>query len=277
MLNWLVIDDLIQNALIEDIGFGDVTTDCLIPKDQISKGRFIAKEGGVLAGIDVAKRVFEILDQDIHFSKSHYDGDLLDKGDVIAEVQGHTAAILKGERVALNILQRMSGIATKTYRICRLVRDYDVKIVDTRKTLPGFRMLDKYAVMVGGGHNHRINLSDLVLIKDNHIKAVGGIKKAVMLAKEKAPFTVKIEVEVETLEQLEEAIEAGADIVMLDNMDVETMRKAVVIADKRVLLEASGNVSEDNVREVASTGVDIISIGSLTHSVNALDISLKLL
>ncbi|WP_073343893.1 carboxylating nicotinate-nucleotide diphosphorylase [Caldanaerobius fijiensis] len=277
MLNWLVVDDLIQNALIEDIGFGDVTTDCLIPKEQISAGRFIAKEEGILAGIDVAKRVFELLDQDISFRKNYHDGDILNKGDIIAEIEGHTAAILKGERVALNILQRMCGIATKTYRVCSLVRDYNVKIVDTRKTLPGFRMLDKYAVLVGGGHNHRINLSDLVLIKDNHIKAVGSIKDAVMLAKEKAPFTVKIEVEVESLEQLEEAIEARADIIMLDNMDVETMRKAVVITDKRALLEASGNITEDNVREIASTGVDIISMGSLTHSVKALDISLRLL
>lgn len=276
MINYLLVDDLIRSALIEDIGFGDVTTDSLIDENQMSHARFIAKEDGILAGIDVAKRVFEILGENVKFVKNESDGSFIRKGEVIAEVDGHTRILLKGERVALNIMQRMSGIATKTHNMCELVKDYDVRIVDTRKTLPGFRMLDKYSVTAGGGTNHRINLSDLVLIKDNHIKAVGSITKAVELARQKSPFTVKVEVEVESIEQLKEALSAHADIIMLDNMDIETMKKAVVIADKKALIEASGNIDETTVRNVASTGVDIISSGSLTHSVKALDISMKL-
>lgn len=276
MINYLLVDDLIRSALIEDIGFGDVTTDSLIDENQMSHARFIAKEDGILAGIDVAKRVFEILGENVKFVKNESDGSFIRKGEVIAEVDGHTRILLKGERVALNIMQRMSGIATKTHNMCELVKDYDVRIVDTRKTLPGFRMLDKYSVTAGGGTNHRINLSDLVLIKDNHIKAVGSITKAVELARQKSPFTVKVEVEVESIEQLKEALSAHADIIMLDNMDIETMKKAVAIADKKALIEASGNIDETTVRSVASTGVDIISSGSLTHSVKALDISMKL-
>lgn len=276
MINYLLVDDLIRSALIEDIGFGDVTTDSLIDEKQMSHARFIAKEDGILAGIDVAKRVFEILGENVKFVKNESDGSFIRKGEVIAEVDGHTRILLKGERVALNIMQRMSGIATKTHNMCELVKDYDVRIVDTRKTLPGFRMLDKYSVTAGGGTNHRINLSDLVLIKDNHIKAVGSITKAVELARQKSPFTVKVEVEVESIEQLKEALSAHADIIMLDNMDIETMKKAVAIADKKALIEASGNIDETTVRSVASTGVDIISSGSLTHSVKALDISMKL-
>lgn len=276
MINYLLVDNLIRSALIEDIGFGDVTTDSLIDENQMSHARFIAKEDGILAGIDVAKRVFEILGENVKFVKNESDGSFIKRGEIIAEVDGHTRILLKGERVALNIMQRMSGIATKTHNMCELVKDYDVRIVDTRKTLPGFRMLDKYSVTAGGGTNHRINLSDLILIKDNHIKAVGSITKAVELARQKSPFTVKVEVEVESIEQLKEALSAHADIIMLDNMDIETMKKAVSIADKKALIEASGNIDETTVRNVASTGVDIISSGSLTHSVKALDISMKL-
>lgn len=196
-------------------------------------------------------------------------------GDTIAEIEGNSKSILKGERVALNIMQRMCGIATKTNSIVDMVKDYDVKIVDTRKTLPGFRILDKYSVTVGGGYNHRLNLSDYAMLKDNHIKAVGSIKKAVEIIKGKLPFTTKIEVEVENLSQLKEAVCTEADVIMLDNMDLGTMKKAVEFVNKKFILEASGNVNEENVQAIASTGVDLISIGNLTHSVKAMDISLK--
>lgn len=274
-MNFLMVDKLIKEALVEDIGYGDVTTDNLIPEDQISQGRFISKESGVAAGIAVAERVFEILDDSIVFAAKMKDGGRVEKGSVISEIKGSSRSILKGERVALNIMQRMSGIATKTRRMMELVKDYDVKIVDTRKTLPGFRMLDKYSVKVGGGYNHRMNLSDYVMIKDNHIKAVGSIKKAVAKIKNSLPFTVKIEVEVENLQQLQEAADTEADVIMLDNMDVDEMKKAVKFIDGRFVLEASGNVTEENVRNIAAAGVDIISIGALTHSVKALDISLR--
>ncbi|MCC9293469.1 carboxylating nicotinate-nucleotide diphosphorylase [Clostridium sp. WLY-B-L2] len=274
-MNFLMVDKLIEEALLEDIDYGDVTTDNLIPEDQISQGRFISKESGVAAGIAVAERVFEILDDSIVFAAKIKDGDRFEKGSVIAEIRGSSRSILKGERVALNIMQRMSGIATKTRRMVELVKDYDVKIVDTRKTLPGFRMLDKYSVKVGGGYNHRLNLSDYVMIKDNHIKAVGSIKKAVEKIKNSLPFTVKVEVEVENLQQLKEAADTEADVIMLDNMDVDEMKKAVKFINGRFVLEASGNVTEENVRNIAAAGVDIISIGALTHSVKALDISLR--
>ncbi|MHC6180895.1 carboxylating nicotinate-nucleotide diphosphorylase [Clostridium sp. JNZ X4-2] len=274
-MNFLMVDKLIEEALLEDIDYGDVTTDNLIPEGQISQGKFISKESGIAAGIAVAERVFEILDDSIIFAAKIKDGDRVEKGSVIAEIKGSSRSILKGERVALNIMQRMSGIATKTRRMVELVKDYDVKIVDTRKTLPGFRMLDKYSVKVGGGYNHRLNLSDYVMIKDNHIKAVGSIKKAVAKIKNSLPFTVKIEVEVENLQQLQEAADTEADVIMLDNMDVDEMKKAVKFIDGRFVLEASGNVTEENVRSIAVAGVDIISIGALTHSVKALDISLR--
>ncbi|MEY8000944.1 carboxylating nicotinate-nucleotide diphosphorylase [Clostridium sp. Mt-5] len=274
-MNFLMVDKLIKEALLEDIGYGDVTTDNLIPEGQISQGKFISKESGIAAGIDVAKRVFQILDDSIIFAVKIKEGGRVEKGSVIAEIKGNSRSILKGERVALNIMQRMSGIATKTRRMVELVKDYNVKIVDTRKTLPGFRMLDKYSVKVAGGYNHRLNLSDYVMIKDNHIKAVGSIKKAVEKIKDSLPFTVKIEVEVENLKQLQEAADTEADVIMLDNMDVNEMKKAVKFVEGRFALEASGNVTEENVRDIAAAGVDIISIGALTHSVKALDISLK--
>ncbi|WP_368488643.1 carboxylating nicotinate-nucleotide diphosphorylase [Clostridium sp. BJN0013] len=274
-MNYLIIDKLIRNGLIEDINYGDVTTDNLFQGGEISKGKFIAKEQGIIAGIEVAERVFKILDSNIVFKKCLKDGHEVKSGDNIAYIEGSSNSILKGERVALNIFQRMCGIATKTFNIVQIVKDYDVKIVDTRKTLPGFRLLDKYSVRMGGGYNHRMNLSDFVMIKDNHIKAAGSIKEAVERIKSKIPFTTKIEVEVENFDQLKEALSAKVDVIMLDNMDIEHMKKAVEFVDKRVILEASGNVNENNVADIASTGVDIISMGSLTHSVKALDISLK--
>ncbi|WP_406543035.1 carboxylating nicotinate-nucleotide diphosphorylase [Clostridium ljungdahlii] len=274
-MNYLIVDKLIKNALIEDINYGDVTTDNLLLGSEVSKGRFIAKEPGVIAGIDVAKRVFEIVDSSIIFNVKIKDSSKVEKGDVIVELEGNSKSILKGERVALNILQRMCGIATKTNRMVDLVKDYDVKIVDTRKTLPGFRILDKYSVTAGGGYNHRLNLSDFVMIKDNHIRAVGSITEAVKRIKNKIPFTAKVEVEVENLDQLKEAVNTEVDVIMLDNMDVDTMRKAVKFVNKKFILEALGNVTENTIGDIASTGVDIISIGSLTHSVKALDISLR--
>lgn len=275
MINKLALDDFLLMALKEDIGAGDVTTDSLISPEQVSRCRLVAKEPGVLAGLNVFKRVFLLLDEGVSVELRRADGDRTAAGEVIAELSGSTRAILEGERTALNILQHMSGVATKTSRMCALIGPFHARLVDTRKTLPGLRMLDKYAVTAGGGANHRINLSDLVLIKDNHIAAVGSIPKAVALAKKRAPFSAKIEVEVEDLSQLAQAVEAGADIVMLDNMSCAEMEKAVKVAGGRVLLEASGNVDERNVAAVAATGVDIISCGALTHSARALDISLK--
>jgi len=239
MLNQLIVDDIIKRALQEDMPFGDITTDNLIDEQSISRAQIIAKEKGVIAGIDIAARVFEILDDKVVFKKHVSDGWKVSKGDIIAEIQGKTRALLKGERTALNILQRLSGIATKTNEICEVVKDLPVSVADTRKTVPGLRILDKYAVKMGGGSNHRYSLSDGVLIKDNHIAAAGGIKKAVELARKSIPHTIKIEVETETLEQVKEALEAGADIIMLDNMSIEIMKKAVAIINKRAVIEAS--------------------------------------
>lgn len=278
MLDNFIIDKIIKDALFEDLGWGDVTTDSIITDEVQIAGNFIAKQQGVLCGIEVAKRVFNILDMDINFDIFKGDGEKVSKGEIIAAISGKAKNILKGERVALNLLQRMSGIATLTNSYADMVEGLSAKIVDTRKTMPGLRILDKYSVKMGGGHNHRFNLSDLVLIKDNHIKAAGGITPAVNAAKAKLSHAVKIEVEVESIEMLKEAIEAGADIVMLDNMSLEQMREAVSISRGKVLLEASGNVELDgqrNVRAIAETGVDIISVGALTHSVKAMDISLR--
>ena len=274
-MNELLLDDLIRSALKEDIGFGDVTTDSLIGREQVSDCRMGAKENGIIAGLSVVERVFRILDPEIAFETEFADGQAVNSGDVIARIHGNTRAILKGERVALNLFSHMCGIATQTSRLYKLAGRDDIFITDTRKTLPGLRMLDKYAVTQGGGRNHRLNLSDLVLIKDNHIAAVGSISEAVARARKSAPFCTKVEVEVETLAQLSEALAAGADIIMLDNMSCETMKAAVSAARGRSLLEASGNVDESNIASVAATGVDIISSGSLTHSVKAFDISLK--
>jgi nicotinate-nucleotide pyrophosphorylase (carboxylating) len=275
MLNDLYMDEIIRRVLKEDMPMGDITTDNLIEKDLVSRGHIIAKDRGIIAGLDMAERVFKVLDNSVKFKRLVRDGDRVNRGDVIAEVEGNTRALLKGERTALDFLQRLSGIATKTGEFCEKVREFPVKISDTRKTTPGLRLLEKYAVRIGGGHNHRFSLSDGVLIKDNHIKAAGSIKKAIELSRQKIPHTIKIEVETENLEQVREALECGADIIMLDNMSMDMMKEAVKIIDKKALVEASGNVDLEKVYEIASIGADIISVGGLTHSAKALDMSLK--
>lgn len=274
----MLIDRIIKNALEEDLGWGDVTTDSTVPEAAVIKGNFTAKSEGIICGIGVCRRVFEIIDKSIEFQPFMEDGQRVEKGGVIAAISGNARNILKGERTALNLFQRMSGIATMTAKYVSRVSGFKARIVDTRKTAPGLRILDKYSVRVGGGYNHRFNLSDMILIKDNHIKAAGGITPAVAAARMNNSHALKIEVEVESIKELMEAIDAGADIVMLDNMSPDMMREAVGIAKGRVLLEASGNISlegERSVRTVAETGVDLISAGSLTNAVEPLDISLR--
>ncbi|AUG59090.1 MAG TPA: carboxylating nicotinate-nucleotide diphosphorylase [Ruminiclostridium sp.] len=275
MLNAFEIDKIILAGLKEDMPFGDITTDNLIDEASQSEAVLIAKDTGVIAGIDIAKRVFEILDKNVVFEKKIVDGERVKSGDIIAEIKGNTRALLKGERTALNLLQHLSGIATKTMNLCDKIKGTKSKVVDTRKTTLGLRALEKYAVRVGGGNNHRFSLSDGVMIKDNHIKAAGGIKEAVKKIREKIPHTIKIEVETETLEQVKEALEAGADIIMLDNMGGDKIKKAVKIVSGKAVIEASGNVDSDSISAIAEAGVDIISVGSLTHSVSAFDISMK--
>lgn len=269
------VDRIIISALREDIPSGDITTDNIIDEASKSDAYLISKDNGIIAGLDAAKRVFELLDENVVFIKKVQDGQSVVKGDIIAKINGKTRALLKGERTALNLLQRLSGIATKAKILTDIIKELPAKVVDTRKTAPGLRVLEKYAVRVGGGHNHRFCLSDGVLIKDNHIKAAGGIKKAIELVRENIPHTIKIEVETESIEDVKEALEAKADIIMLDNMSIETMKEAVDIINGRALTEASGNVDENNIYEIASTNVDIISVGGLTHSVTAFDISMK--
>lgn len=273
-LNKNLVDNIIENALQEDVGTGDLTTMSTIPAGAVTKGFIYAKEDGVVAGLPVAKRVFEILSSDVRFVGQKADGDRIAKGDIIASIFGPAQAILCGERVCLNLLQRMSGIATRTAGIADIIKDYKIVVVDTRKTTPGLRVLEKYAVTVGGGKNHRFGLYDAVLIKDNHIKVAGGIQKAVSLARAGAPYTAKIEVEVENLESIKEALKAKVDIIMLDNMGLEMVKEAVRIIKGSALVEASGGVTESNVLDFAKAGVDIVSVGALTHSVKALDISL---
>ena len=268
-------DDIILRSLEEDAPFGDITTDVTVAGDATASGVFRAKESGVLCGIDIARRTFELVGGEVAFVKKKADGDLLEKGDIVAEISGNAASILMGERTALNLMQRASGIATATRRAMQAVEGTQARITDTRKTMPGLRKLDKYAVRAAGAVNHRFSLSDGILIKDNHLAAAGGIAPAVRAAKRKAPHTLKVEVEVESLDGLREALEAGADIMMLDNLSCALMREAVEITAGRAVLEASGNMGERDLAEVAATGVDLISIGGLTHSVKALDISLK--
>ena len=269
------VESLINLALSEDIGTGDITTLSTIPSDKTAHGRFIAKEDMVICGLDLAEHIFAKLDGGILFKTDAKDGDFIEKGTVFATVDGNAQNVLTGERTALNFMQRLTGIATRTREAVREVEGTKAKITDTRKTTPGMRVLEKYAVRVGGGTNHRFNLADGVLIKDNHIAVSGGIVNAVRNARNTIPHTLKIEVEVETKEQLFEALEAGADIIMLDNMSNDLMRECVDIIDGRAVVEASGNMGEKSLRDVAATGVDIISIGALTHTVKAADISLK--
>lgn len=269
------IDKIVLNALEEDMPYGDVTTDNLIPENDVTEAKFIAKADGVIAGMPVVARVFELIDETISIEIFKNDGDTVQKGEIIAILKGHTAGILKGERTALNILQRLSGIATRTKVFTDLVKDFDVSVADTRKTTPGLRYLEKYAVRCGGGRNHRYSLSDAVMLKDNHIAAGGGILSAVSKVRANIPHTVKIEVEVENMDMVREAVESGADIIMLDNMNEAAMAEAVKYIDGRALVEASGDVTEERMVAIAQTGVDIISIGRITHSVKAMDISLR--
>ncbi len=269
------VEQIITLALNEDIGTGDITTLSTIPADKTALGRFVAKEDMIICGIDLAAHIFARVDPSIELKANFKDGDAVKKGDVIATVSGNAQNVLTGERTALNFMQRLTGIATRTHASVAEVAGTNAKITDTRKTTPGLRVLEKYAVRVGGGTNHRFNLADGVLIKDNHIAVSGGIKNAVKNARAVIPHTLKIEVEVETKEQLVEALDAGADIIMLDNMSYDLMRECVGLVAGRALVEASGNMGEKNLREVAETGVDIISIGALTHTVKAADISLK--
>lgn len=270
------LETLIRTALEEDIGSGDITTSCTVPPGFKGKGLIVAKEPLVLAGIDVARQVFWSVERKLKVKLPLKDGGRANEGDIVLEVAGDLAAILMAERTALNFLQRLSGIATLTRAFVNKVAGTRVRILDTRKTTPGYRFLEKAAVRVGGGYNHRFGLYDGVLIKDNHIAAAGSIREAVKAAVESRTHTLRVEVEVETLDQLAEAIAAGADVVMLDNMDLETMAEAVRQTKGKIPLEASGGITLDNVREVAATGVDLISIGALTHSVRAVDMSMEI-
>ncbi|MDE6035498.1 MAG: carboxylating nicotinate-nucleotide diphosphorylase [Ruminococcus sp.] len=270
------VDNIITTALMEDINYIDASADNLIPEEHKSSVYYVAKDTGIVCGIEIAKRVFDLAGGDVDFEILIKDGTKVNKGDVIARMNGSTLTLLKGERTALNILQHMSGIATATNKCVEQVTGTKASVTDTRKTLPGLRALQKYAVTVGGGKNHRFNLSDCAMLKDNHIDAYGGITPAVKALREKIGHTVKIEVEVRTLDELREALDNKVEIIMLDNMSYDDMKQAVEITAGRALLEASGNVTVENIRTVAETGVDIISLGALTHSVRCFDISMKI-
>jgi nicotinate-nucleotide pyrophosphorylase (carboxylating) len=271
------IDPIIEAALREDLPEGDITSENIIPSDSESKAAFLAKEDGILAGMDIARRVFEIIDSGIHFEKHMEDGSEIRSGERLADLVGNSISILKGERTALNFLQRLSGIATLTWKYVQATGEYDTEILDTRKTTPSLRRLEKYAVQMGGGTNHRFSLSDMVLIKDNHLQISGSITDSVKKARERVKPGIKVEVETTTLAQVQEAVLSGVDMIMLDNMTLEEMRKAVIWVNGRVPLEASGNVQLSRVKEIAATGVDFISVGGLTHSYESLDISLEFL
>ena len=273
-MNYLAVDKIIKDALLEDIPNGDISTECIIDEDSKCTVELLCKEEGIIAGLKVFKRVFEILG-DVEVKLYKKDGEKVFVKEKIGELTGSTRNVLMGERVALNLLQRMSGIATLTNKFVNEISHTKAKLLDTRKTTPNLRILEKYSVKVGGGCNHRINLSDGVMLKDNHISAAGGIKNAVKLAKENSSFVRKIEVETENLEMVKEALEAEADIIMLDNMDNETARKAVEMIGDKALIEFSGNVELSNIKSVAEIGVDYISVGALTHSAKILDLSMK--
>jgi nicotinate-nucleotide pyrophosphorylase (carboxylating) len=269
------VKQLIQASIEEDLGRGDVTTEATIAESVISRARLSTKQEIVLAGMEVFIEAHAVLDQAVHIKAAHNDGDLLAAGTVIAELEGPARSLLAGERVGLNFLQRLSGIATLTRRYVDAVRGYHVDIVDTRKTTPGWRLLEKYAVRVGGGKNHRHDLGDGVLIKDNHIVAAGGIKQAVAMARQHSHHLLKIEVEVETLEQVEEALQAGAEVIMLDNMSPTLLAEGVKLIGGRAIVEASGGINLESIVDVARTGVDLISVGRLTHSAPAVDIHVE--
>ncbi len=270
------IDRIIKLALEEDIGPQDITTYNLVSSEKKGKGEFLCKSAGIIAGLQVCERVFALIEPNIDFIMYKKDGDIVKAGEIIATVSGGLRTLLTGERVALNFLQRMSGIATQTGHLADLIADKKAKLVDTRKTTPGMRILEKYAVRMGGGRNHRFGLFDGAMIKDNHIKAVGSITEAVRLLKHSLAHTIKIEVEAENIEQIREALTAGADIILLDNMTPAELKEAVSFIAGRALTEASGGINQDNIRAVADSGVDLISVGALTHSVKSLDISFNL-
>ena len=269
------MDRLILSALREDISHEDVTTKAVIKEHTRGKAKLICKQDGVIAGLNVFERVFQLLDGGTKLYPYFHDGDNVKKNDRVAQVEGDIRAILSGERTALNFIQRMSGIATHTRKIADMLEGSGIKLLDTRKTTPNNRIFEKYAVRVGGGHNHRFNLSDGIMLKDNHIAAAGGVKQAVALAREYAPFVHKIEVEVEDLEMVREALEAKAEIIMLDNMNVEEMKEAVKLINGRALTECSGNVTLENIVRIRETGIDYISSGALTYNSSILDLSLK--
>ena len=276
LLPQFYIDDIIKNALKEDINYLDTATAYVIPETALTTAKFVSKAEGVLCGIEVAMRVFTLLDPEVQFTLYKMDGDAVANGELIATMKGKASMLLQGERTALNLLQHMSGIATATNECVKLVEGTGVSIADTRKTLPGLRALQKYAVTCGGGKNHRYNLSDCAMLKDNHIDAGGGITATVKALREKIGHTVKIEVETRNMDEVREAVSAGADIIMLDNMTALQMKEAVEYINGRALTEASGNITAENIREKASSGIDIISMGALTHSVKAFDISMRI-
>ena len=269
------IDEYLMNALKEDITQEDVSTNAVMPEPKQGEVNLICKQDGVICGLEVFERVFKLLDETVVFETELKDGDKVTKGQLMGVVKGDIRALLSGERVALNYLQRMSGIASYTHSVASLLEGSKTKLLDTRKTTPNMRIFEKYAVRVGGGYNHRYNLSDGVLLKDNHIGAAGSVTKAVQMAKEYAPFVRKIEIEVETLEQVKEAVEAGADIIMLDNMTPEVMKQAVELINGRAQTECSGNITKENIQKIRDIGVDFVSSGALTHSAPILDISMK--
>lgn len=274
MKNFL-IDEIINNALKEDIGFGDITSNICIDEEKEIEGYFLVKADGIISGIEVVKEVFRKLDSGVHLEFKVNNGDVVKAGMEIGIIRGKVKSLLAGERVALNFLQHLSGIASKTAYYVSQVEDLDVKVVGTRKTTPNLRVLEKEAVRHGGGINHRFSLSDGILIKDNHIKGAGGIKRAIEIARNNAPHTLKIEVETSNIEEVKEALLCRADIIMLDNMSLDMMKESVVLIDGNAIIEASGNMSDKNIREIGSLGVDIISIGGLTNSIKSLDISMK--
>lgn len=274
MLNYLIIDDIIQRGLNEDMPFGDITTSSIIPEYSTCTASLYVKEDGIICGLPVFERVFTLIG-DVKCNLFKKDGDNVSKGEKIGEVKGNTQKVLMGERIGLNLLQRMSGIATTTNKYAKEIEDTKAKVVDTRKITPLYRHIDKYSVLCGGGANHRYSLSDSILIKDNHIDAAGSISNAVALAKKNASFTTKVEVETETKEDVLEAIESKADIIMLDNMSPAMAKEMVELIDGRAIVECSGNITIENIKEYAKTGTDYISVGALTHSFKVLDISLK--
>ncbi len=276
VLQRFIVEEHVKNALKEDICFGDITTDYLIPADEEIKAEIKTREDGILCGIDIAEIVFKTLSNQIQIKKLYKDGDKIKKGDALATIEGNARAVLTGERTALNYIQRLSGIATETYKYQKKIGANKARITDTRKTTPGFRMFEKYAVYTGGGRLHRFNLSDCVMIKDNHIKYAGSIKKAAKIIRKYISHAHKIEIECETIEQVEEALEAKCDIIMLDNMNCGLMKQCVKIIGNKAIIEASGNVTIDTVENIAETGVDIISASAITAKAKILDIALDM-